>query len=85
MEPMRTSRFSDEQALQILQEARSSTAVKVRCANHIIRPATFHTWKRKFGGMEVSEARRRRARVWCLAVAVCRARRSVVGQWFLAL
>lgn len=58
---MRTSRFSDEQVLQILQEAQAGTAVKVLCAKHNISPATFHTWKRKFGGMEVNEARRLRA------------------------
>ena len=47
--------------LQILQEARAGTAVKVLCAKHNISPATFHAWKRKFGGMEVDEVRRLRA------------------------
>ncbi len=58
---MRTSRFSDEQVLQILQEAQAGTTVKVLCAKHNISAATFHAWKRKFGGMNVSEARRLRA------------------------
>lgn len=79
MEPLRQGRFSDEQALQILQEAQSSTAVNVLCAKHDISPAIFHPWKRKLDGMEVDEAWRRRARVWRSAVAVCRARRSVEG------
>jgi hypothetical protein len=39
---LRTSRFSEEQVLQILQEARAGTAVKVLCAKHNISPATFH-------------------------------------------
>jgi len=46
--------------LQILQEARAGTAVKVLCAKHNISPATFHAWKRKFGG-SVHEVRRLRA------------------------
>ena len=61
IEPMRTSRFKDEQVHQILQEAQAGTAVKVLCAKHNISPATFHAWKRKFGGMNISEARRLRA------------------------
>ena len=47
--------------LHILQEARAGTAVKVLCAKHNISPATFHAWKRKFGGMAVDEVRRLRA------------------------
>ncbi len=35
--------------------------MKILCAKHNISPATFHAWKRKFGGMEVNEARRLRA------------------------
>jgi putative transposase len=58
---MRASRFSDEQVLQILQEAQAGTAVKVLCAKHNISQATFHAWTRKFGGMNVGEARRLRA------------------------
>lgn len=58
---MRTSRFKDEQVHQILQDAQAGTAVKVLCAKHNISPATFHAWKRKFGGMNISEARRLRA------------------------
>jgi putative transposase len=45
----------------ILQQAQAGTAVKVLCAKHNISQATFHAWKRKFGGMNVSEARRLRA------------------------
>ncbi len=52
---MRTSRFSDEQVLQVLQEAQAGTAVKVLRAKHNISAAMFHAWKRKFGGMNVNE------------------------------
>lgn len=58
---MRTSRFSEEQVLQVLQEARAGTAVKVLCAKLNISPATFHAWKRKYGGMAVDQVRRLRS------------------------
>ena len=51
-------RFSDEQIISILKEAEAGLAVKELCRKHNISDATFYTWRKKFGGMEVSEARR---------------------------
>ncbi len=54
-------RFSDEQIIQILKEAEAGLSVKELCRKHSISDATFYTWRKKFGGMEVSEARRLKA------------------------
>jgi putative transposase len=52
------SRFSEEEIIEILREAEAGSPIKAVCAAHNISTATYHAWKRKFGGMEVSEARR---------------------------
>ena len=54
-------RFSDEQIISILKEAEAGLPVKELCRKHNISDATFYTWRKKFGGMEVSEARRLKA------------------------
>jgi len=56
--PMKGKRFKDEQIIRILQEAESGLAVADVCRKHNCSEQSFYRWKAKFGGMEVSEAKR---------------------------
>jgi putative transposase len=58
---MKRSRFSEEQIIAILKEQESGMTTAYVCRRHGISSATFYEWKSKFGGLEVSEARRLRA------------------------
>jgi len=53
-------RHSEEQIITILKEQESGMATGEVCRKHGISTATFYKWKSKFGGMEVSDARRLR-------------------------
>ena len=58
---MKRSRFSEEQIIGILREGSGTNTIREVCAKHNVSEATFYAWKRKYGGMDVSEARRLRA------------------------
>ena len=58
---MKRSRFSEEQIIGILKQQESGVATADVCREHGISSATFYKWKAKFGGLEVSDARRLKA------------------------
>jgi putative transposase len=57
---MKRSRFSDEQIIRVLKEQEAGATTADVCRRHGISGATFYKWKAKFGGLEVTEAKRLR-------------------------
>ena len=55
---MRKSRFSEEQIISILAEQERGMSTSEVCRRHGMSSATFYKWRAKFGGMDVSDARR---------------------------
>jgi putative transposase len=58
---MKGSRFSEEQIIGILREHEAGATTAAVCRRHGISDASFYKWKAKYGGREVSEARRLKA------------------------
>ena len=57
---MKRSRFSEEQIIAVLKEQEAGMPTADVCRRHGISLATFYKWKSKYGGLEVSDARRLR-------------------------
>ena len=57
---MKRKRFSEEKIVGVLKENEAGAKVDAICRRHGISSATFYTWRRKYGGMDASEARRLR-------------------------
>lgn len=54
-------RFSEEQIIRILQEVEAGLGVKEVSRKHGICEQTYYRWKSKYGGMDVSDAKRLKA------------------------
>lgn len=54
-------RFNEQQIIAIIKEAEAGIPVKGLCRKHNISDATFYTWRKKFAGMDISDARRLKA------------------------
>jgi putative transposase len=55
---MKRSRFTEEQIIGILREHEAGMKTADLCRKHGVSSATFFKWKSKYGGLDVSEARR---------------------------
>ena len=58
---MKRCRFTEEQIIGILKEQESGLKVSDLCRKYGISDATFYKWKTRYGGLEVSEAKRLKA------------------------
>jgi len=57
---MKGKRFTEEQIIGILNEAEQTGNIREACKRNNITETTFYRWRAKFGGMEVSDAKRLR-------------------------
>ena len=58
---MRKSRFTEEQIIAILKEHEAGVPTADICRKHTISPASFYKYKAKYGGLQVSDAKRLKA------------------------
>jgi putative transposase len=54
-------RYTDEQIIGFLKQAAAGTPIKELCRKHGFSDASFYLWRRKFGGLDVPDAKRLRA------------------------
>jgi len=55
---MKRSRFTEDQIISVLKEHQAGIPTAELCRKHGISEATFYNWRSRYGGMEVSDARR---------------------------
>lgn len=55
---MKGKRFTEEQIIGILNEAEQTGNIREVCRAHNVTETTFYRWRSKFGGMDVSDAKR---------------------------
>jgi putative transposase len=58
---MKKSRFTEDQIIGVLKEHQAGIPTAELCRKHGISDATFYNWRSRYGGMEVSDARRLRS------------------------
>lgn len=58
---MKRSRFTEDQIIGVLKEHQAGIPAAELCRKHGISEATFYNWRSRYGGMEVSDARRLRS------------------------
>ena len=57
---MKGTRFTEEQIIRVLKELEGGAPIKEICRKHGVSDGTIYNWKAKFGGMEISDARKLR-------------------------